>query len=347
MCYNNYIKQTKGEVNIVSDITRLEFFGDADDTIKYKNTSISNSIDIFGAEARYDEQCKRLLSYKEILAWILKECTSEYKEYDIHTIMGCIGKDVSVSKVAVHQFERVVNEDTEDGSVTEGLVKYDIKFTAITPNDEPIQLIINVENQNKYSPGYPLIKRGIYYACRLISAEHGTVFTDEEYGKIVKVYTIWVCTDNFETNVSAITEFSFEKKDIFGTSNRIMKKNYDLATVIIIRLPKDPDNQESALIRMLTYLLSHKFSVEKRKEVLSRDYNIGMQEVYKEVDSMSGLGEAVYQEGIEKGREEGIQALIIDNIEEGFSKEKIILKLQKRFSLTKEQSEKYYQRFSK
>src|SRR5699024_11881244 len=85
------------------------------------------------------------------------------------------------------------------------------------------------------------------------------------------------------------TRRSSDLKDIFGTSNRIMKQNYDLATVIIIRLPKDPDNQESALIRMLTYLLSHKFSVEKRKEVLSRDYNIRSEEHTSELQSRFDL----------------------------------------------------------
>lgn len=143
--------------------------------VKYKNTSLSNSINTIGDDASYDDACKRLLSHKEVLARILKECVSEYKSYDIETIKNCIGKDISVSKEAVHQFERVVNENTEDGTVTEGLIKFDIKFTAITPDKEPIQLIINVENQNDYSPGYPLVKRCIYYACRLISAEHETM----------------------------------------------------------------------------------------------------------------------------------------------------------------------------
>jgi len=289
----------------VSDIKKMNFFGNEDERVKYKNTSLSNTIDNSGSDARYDSNCKKLLSYREILAWILKECVSEYQGCDIDTIMNCIGKDISVSKEPVHQFDRIVGENTEDNNESGNMVKYDIKFTAITPDKEPIQLIINVEGQNKYSPGYPLIKRCIYYACRLISAEQGTIFVDDDYANIVKVYTIWICTDNFEKNISAITEFSFNKKDIFGTSNRIYKKNYDLATVILIRLPKDPDNQKSALIRMLTYLLSDKFSVEKRKQVLAEDYHIKMQEVYEGVDTMVGLGAAIREEARKEGRQEG------------------------------------------
>ena len=48
---------------------------------------------------------------------------------------------------------------------------------------------------------YPLTKRAIYYCSRMISAQHGPIFTKSEYGKIRKVYSIWICTqpsDGFE-----------------------------------------------------------------------------------------------------------------------------------------------------
>jgi len=36
--------------------------------------------------------------------------------------------------------------------------------------------IINLEAQNDYNSGYPLLKRGVYYCSRLISCQYGTVF---------------------------------------------------------------------------------------------------------------------------------------------------------------------------
>ena len=61
-----------------------------------------------------------------------------------------------------------------DKSVREGTVTYDIRFRAIVPDsEEQIALIINVEDQNDFYPGYPLIKRGIYYCCRMISSQYG------------------------------------------------------------------------------------------------------------------------------------------------------------------------------
>ncbi len=59
------------------------------------------------------------------------------------------------------------------------------------------------------------------------------------------------------------------------------------------------------------------------------------------------LSDSILEEGRQEGREEGIQALILDYLEEGFLKEKIITKLQKRFSLTKEQAEEYFYQFNR
>ena len=49
----------------------------------------------------------------------------------------------------------------------------------------------------------------------------------------------------------------------------------------------------------------------------------------------------IKSQGREEGREEGIKALIIDNMEEGKSKEEILNKLIKRFNLTQEKAEEY------
>ncbi len=46
-------------------------------------------------------------------------------------------------------------------------------------------------------------------------------------------------------------------------------------------------------------------------------------------------------EGIQQGLNEGIQAMILDYQEEGFSNDKILAKLQKRFSLSQSQAEEY------
>lgn len=53
------------------------------------------------------------------------------------------------------------------------------------------------------------------------------------------------------------------------------------------------------------------------------------------------------EKGIEKGMEKGIQALIEDNREDGVSEERIVEKLQKRFSMDRGKAEAYLQRFTR
>lgn len=49
-----------------------------------------------------------------------------------------------------------------------------------------------------------------------------------------------------------------------------------------------------------------------------------------------------HEEGRAAGLEEGIKALILDNLEEDISPERIITKLQKRFDLSAEQAKEYF-----
>lgn len=68
----------------------------------------------------------------------------------------------------------------------------------------------------------------------------------------------------------------------------------------------------------------------------------GNEELWKEEKQMNGLGECVYRDGLE----EGIEAMILENIEDQVPMECIISKLQKYFHLTKEKAEIYYKEFA-
>ena len=62
---------------------------------------------------------------------------------------------------------------------------------------------------------------------------------------------------------------------------------------------------------------------------------------------MSGLGMSILEEGRTEGREEGIEALILDNLEDGKPEEVIINKLVKRFGLQLETAREYFEKYSK
>ena len=148
------------------------------------NTTIAKNIRVADEKASYDAACKRLLSEKIILAWIMKNCLEEYQDCDVNEIAEkYIEETPQISEVAVapdesNKVSMIHGAGNEDVSLTEGTVTYDIRFLAAAPvSGELIRLIINLEAQNDFYPGYPLIKRGIYYCSRMISAQYGTEFT--------------------------------------------------------------------------------------------------------------------------------------------------------------------------
>lgn len=152
---------------------------------------LSKNIDAMGDKAAYDAACKRLLANKVILAWIMKECLEEYRNCNIQEIVSrYIDGEPDIGQVPVNVDERLSGEQirnvsVEDASVYEGTVTYDIRFCAEAPGTENrIQLIINIEAQNDFYPGYPIIKRGIYYCSRMISSQYGTEFTSSHYENI-------------------------------------------------------------------------------------------------------------------------------------------------------------------
>ena len=137
----------------------------------------------------YDATCKQVLSEKSLIAYILQTCLDEFRGYSLRYIVRhCIQGTPDVGTVVVEADNggsfRIKNQQTEDKTETEGTVFYDIRFTAIVPNNgKLIELIINIEAQNDFNPGYPLLKRAVYYCSRMISSQYGSVFTKSHYEK--------------------------------------------------------------------------------------------------------------------------------------------------------------------
>ena len=67
-------------------------------------TKVAEDLELTEAQARYDAACKRLLSHKVFLAWILKSCLDEYKDSDIETIESYIEDTPQVGEVPVGEY---------------------------------------------------------------------------------------------------------------------------------------------------------------------------------------------------------------------------------------------------
>ncbi len=274
-------------------------------------TTISQGLRITDASAGYDAACKRVLSEKAILARIMKACLEEYKDCDVDDIAGkYIEGQPQVATISVHPDEEatlISGMDTEDKLVNEGSVTYDIRFQSIAPSSkEPIALIVNVEAQGRFYPGYPLVKRGIYYCSRMISSQYGREFTDSHYEKIKKVYSIWICKNPPQYRGNTITRYRITEEQLVGkTAEPVM--NYDLLSVIMLCLGGPEQENYDGILRMLDVLLSSEVSEQEKRNVLEYDYGIQMTKTMEgEVSTMCNLSRSVMEKGLAEGEAKGM-----------------------------------------
>ena len=239
-------------------------------------TTIAESIDAVAEKVKFDAACKRVLAEKIVLAWIMKESLDEYRGCDVNEIAArYIEGEPQVSTVAVSVDEtnadgRIHGISGEDATLTESKSLYDVRFMALTPDTgEQVRLIINVEAQDRNDPGYPLTKRAIYYCSRMISAQYGVEFTNSEYGKIKKVYSIWVCLNSSEERRNTITRYSLQEDNLFGTVKE-PARNYDLMSVVMICLGKEQSSVDNRLLQMLNTLFGTESGTAEKKAKVER-----------------------------------------------------------------------------
>ena len=166
-------------------------------------------------------------------------------------------------------------------------ITYDIRFLAILPvSNEYIRLIINVEAQNDFYPGYPLVKRGLYYCSRMISSQYGTEFSDSHYEKIKKVYSIWICLNPPKKWENCITRYSITEENLIGNVKE-RKENYDIMTAVMVFLGKPQSENYGGILKLLDTLLSTETNPLQKKKILEENFQIQMtQKLESEVSLM-------------------------------------------------------------
>ncbi len=275
------------------------------------SVSIKNAVCAAGSSGqRYDLVCKEVLSYRQILAFIMKETVREYQNCSMEEIEKrwiepesiCLEEPVGRDSARIHGVRN------EDSTISEGTVLFDVLFRAKYPDKTggKIGLRINIEAQEDYRPGYPISARAMFYCARELSSQPDHLFEGMNYGKLEKVYSIWICTggriperEQFSTSL-----YRTVKYDIMGKTDE-QELGYDLMNSVIIRLGKDDGAGTNRLFEMLQALFSRHMDIDQRISRLER-LGIRMEETLKkEVEAMCNLSQGIWREGIETGIEEG------------------------------------------
>lgn len=134
---------------------------------------------------------------------------------------------------------KVQGENIEFVQLNEKTSNFDIRFTSRNPvlsGDVQINLHIDIEPQKNYKPGYSMEKRGMYYLARSLASQLSLITERTDYNALEKCYSIWICRDNIPPEERySISRYEMQNSENLGESI-LRKEDYDLLTLIIIRL---------------------------------------------------------------------------------------------------------------
>lgn len=284
------------------------------------NGTMYNQRDIYTLKRKYDELCKKVLSNKYILAWILKGVVEEFKEIDVTDIQSLYIESVPIiSKKLVHsafQNNEILGMNGDNIILGEGRRTFDIIFSVITPGKYE-KLIINLEPQSNYYPGYVLETRMVYYISRMISSQYGKEFLKSDFNGIKKVYSIWICTHPPKSEYNTISLYQFKKEDLVG-KQKDRKKYYDKFVVVKICLGNEQYENYTGVIKLLHILLLSEMDVHKKKHILENEFGIPMDgEFEQEVDEVCDLADGLFYRAQEKGWKQGLEKGMQQGMQQG------------------------------
>lgn len=223
----------------------------------------------------FDQASKNVVADRQILARIVSVCVWEARRFSVGQIQELLPGDIYVSGPPVFRDDDAAEDPgavrQDNGTSTEGVVRFDIMFRLELPGDkEPILLVINVEIQNTDATAYPLESRGVDYACRLVGRQ------GPDYANIRKVYSIWIVTNSKDTDKENTVE-------TFAIANRVSDEVFEAAPkaaqlfeVCFLYLGEHGAAGASQLLRMLDILFSTSFDVQEKKDMLEREFDVRM-----------------------------------------------------------------------
>ena len=153
----------------------------------------------------------------------------------------------------------------------------------------------------------------------MISSQYGREFTGPDYGKLKKVYSIWICMNPPKSKENTITRYRLVEEHLVGEAVEPVG-NYDLLSIVMLCLGNpEAEGKESAL-RMLDVLFSDETSVAEKKKILAEEYDIPMtQKLDQEVSSMCNLSEGVLRKGLTRGMAQGMAQGRVEGRAEGLA----------------------------
>ena len=174
----------------------------------------------------YDAQCKKILSLKKVVAYLFKECLSEYKDFSLEEVYDLLDED--------HMSCKMVSQNVEYLKIPDSLVRYDLLFELKHPKNDRRKVLIDMEPQGIDPGGDALYHRAFYYVCRLISGQRNDPkgFTGEAYEEMHKIISFWICLRHANYKDNQLYRYYVEEK--MKKKDRIKQTRKESMEILIL-----------------------------------------------------------------------------------------------------------------
>ena len=213
----------------------------------------------------YDQHFKSVIHRGTFLSWILKGCIDELKDRTIDEIKNGL-------RIGADGFT-VIGRDTEIVSPRAGPIRLDSLFDLILP-DTDITVFVNVEAQNPDSH-YAMEKRAEYYVCTMIHDQKGTVFRNDDYDKMCKVYSIWLMMDPLAGERSTVRRYWIAHDNGGGHGGRNDMEEFN---VIFMNLGGTYGDKMPEELEFMTLLFGKGMTENERMKIAIDKYKITQEE---------------------------------------------------------------------
>lgn len=169
------------------------------------------------------------------------------------------------------------------------------------------------------------VGRAEFYGARMLSFQKEHNFTGEDFNKIRKVFTIWICFNPEEGRDNTLMRYCLKREELIGHYEE-PETDYDLLNIVMLNIGREESTERQSILRLLHIVFGNRKFTEK-KQVIENEYEINMSsDVGKDVDSMCNYSDMVYERalecGMERGMERGMKCGMEQGILQGMAREK-------------------------
>ena len=251
-----------------------------------------------------DEELKDRLMNKEILAYIASQFVDDFAHMSWKQVLPYLEDPLGgVSK-----------GDRESSASGHGSVRYDILVRLRSPKgkDKRIGVLLNIEGQNEVRSYEAMKRRMLSYTCRLVSEQKEDVFTNDRYGDLAEVVSVWIFLRPAEKDQGRVVEWSMAGRQLsdLDESDTRWKGRLKGLKVVAVCIP-DLDHvqwESHAVADLLGVWLNALLPAGERSERLKDGWDVELPPQQEEDTGMfEGAGRSLWKEGRQEGLQEGIQ----------------------------------------